>query len=74
MKGNTDMSGGEDPSLAVHQTPVAFCSSSEDPSFLKFLIYNQKIVTFFEFCSSQSPLFVRISALYLNNFFKIAAL
>ncbi len=37
--------------------PVAFCSSSYDPSFLKFLIFNQIIGKFFEFCCSKSPFF-----------------
>ncbi len=30
-----------------NRPPVAFCSSSEDPSFLKFLIFNQTIDIFF---------------------------
>ncbi len=42
---------------------VAFCSSSEDPSFLKFFIFHQKIVKFVEFRRSKSPFFARISAL-----------
>ena len=35
--------------------PVAVCSHSEDPSLLKFLIFNQKIGKLFEFRCSQSP-------------------
>ncbi len=46
------MSGGQDPLFQalwpLTRPPVSLCSSSEDPSFLKFLIFNKKIGNFFE--------------------------
>ncbi len=77
-KDDTGLTGGQDPLFQalwpLTKPPVSLCSSSEDPSFLKVLIFNQKIGKCFEFSRSKNPFFARISALYLKNFLIIAAL
>ncbi len=77
-KGNMGMSGGQGP----HFTPLwhfirpsCIFSSSEDPSFLKFLIfYPPKWQIVFVFRHSKSPFSSKFQLFSSKQFFKIAAL
>ena len=53
---------------------VSVFSHSEDPSILKFLIFNKKIGKFFEFCHSQSPFSPEFELFTSKISFKMAAL
>ncbi len=71
------MSGGQDPLFQalwpLTRPQVSLYSSSEDPSFVKVLIFNQKIVNFSNFAAPKahfSPEF----QLFTSKLVKIAAL
>ncbi len=72
------MSGGQDPLFQALwpfiRPPVAIYSSSADHSFLKFLIFNQKIGKFVEFCHSPSPFSPKFQLFTSKNSLKMAAL